>query len=82
MTNELLNKIENCKTTNRARALLNKNGIETEEGFNKSYDFEIEGSHYRVVQDYGCCRLVKYTTKTLGGVESVLRLMEQGIWNK
>ncbi|MCI7725412.1 MAG: hypothetical protein MSJ41_08585 [Erysipelotrichaceae bacterium] len=54
MTNKqietLINKLESCKTTKSAKNILNKKGIETEEGFGKSYSFEINGAKYNVVK--------------------------------
>ena len=54
MTNEqietLIKKLESCKTTKSARTILNKKGIETVEGFGKSYSFKINGTKYNVVK--------------------------------
>lgn len=54
MTNEqiqtLIKKLESCKTTKSAIAFLNKKGIETYEGFGKSYSFEINDTKYNVVK--------------------------------
>lgn len=55
MTNKqietLIKKLESCKTTKSAKTILNKKGIETEEGFGKSYSFEINGTKYNVVKN-------------------------------
>lgn len=54
MTNKqveaLIKKLESCKTTKSAKTILNKKGIETEEGFGKSYSFVINGKKYNVVK--------------------------------
>lgn len=46
----LIKKLESCKTTKSAKTILNKKGIKTEEGFGKSYSFEINGTKYNVVK--------------------------------
>lgn len=55
MTNKqiekLIEKLESQKTTKSAKTLLNKKGIKTEEGFGKSYSFEINGTKYNVVKN-------------------------------
>lgn len=47
----LIKKLETCKTTKSAKTILNKKGIETEEGFGKSYSFIINGKKYNVVKN-------------------------------
>lgn len=55
MTNKqietLIKKLESCKTAKSAKTILNKKGIETEEGFGKTYSFYINGEHYNVVKN-------------------------------
>ena len=55
MTNKqiekLIEQLESKKTTKSAKTLLNKKGIETEEGFGKSYSFKINGTKYNVVKN-------------------------------
>ena len=66
MTNKqvesLIEKIEKCKTTKSAKTILIKKGIEVEEGGYKSYDFYINGKHYRVVKHKydDTCHVIKY----------------------
>lgn len=54
MTNKqlekLIERLENCKTTKSAKTILDKSGIAAEEGFGKSYSFEINGTKYNVVK--------------------------------
>lgn len=79
-TAELIKKLEECKTTKSAITLLRKNNISYEEGFGKSYDFNIDGTHYRVMKS-PCdttCQVIKYEKRVLDGIESTLRLMKYG----
>ena len=79
-TTALIKKLEGCRTTKSATTLLRKNNISYEEGFGKSYDFNIDGTHYRVVKnpDNATCQVIKYERRTLDGIESTLRLMKYG----
>ena len=75
MTNKqietLIKKLESCKTTKSAKTILNKKGIETEEGFGKSYSFEINGTKYNVVKNkYDTCHVNKFRKAHIEKCES------------
>lgn len=65
--NELIAKLEKCKTTKSANKILKKLNIETEERFGHSYSFEIDGELYNVVKHKydETCHVVHYTKVTL-----------------
>ena len=64
---QLIKKLEKCKTTKSANTILKKHGIKTEEGFGKSYAFEIDGEKYNVVKHKydDTCHVNHFVRKTL-----------------
>ena len=65
--NELIERLEQCKTTKAALKILHKLDIESEERFGGSYMFEIEGEKYNVVKHKydATCHVIHYVTTTL-----------------
>ena len=75
---KILKIIESKKTTKSVKTYLNKIGINTEEGFRNSYDFYIDGIHYRALKHNGDknVRVIKYLKKTyVEDINTSIRLM-------